>query len=138
MGLEQPQTLTSAPTHLPTGVSSRLEMPPTAVSKPKGCVGPGIFAPSRGFFQERVMVPRIHGASSRSCLTPALSSGGGSALSLSRGTVPVCWLALSGRPQGRGLCPWAMPSALPGLAPSCGIVLLCPCPSQMILLGSWT
>lgn len=119
MSLEQPQALNSAPTHLPKGMSSRLKMPPTAVPKPKGCVGPGIFSPSRGFFQERVMVPWIHGASSRSCLIPALS--------LSCSIVPVSWLALSGRPQGRGLCSRAMPSALPGLAP-CGIVPVVPLP----------
>lgn len=80
-------------------------MPPKAVSKQRvvwgqvvGCSPyPGAF-PGRG-----------HGAGSRSWLSPALSHG------------TVSWLALSDRPQGRGMCPRAMPSALPGLA-HCGIV----------------
>lgn len=90
-------------------------MPPMAVSKPKGCVGAGagIFSPPGAF------PGRGNGASSRSWLSPALS--------LSHGTVPESGLVLSGRPQGIGLCPRAMPSALPGLAP-CGIVPVVPLP----------
>lgn len=57
-----------------------------------------------------------HGVGSRSWLSPAMSNAReGGALSRCRGT--VSWLALSDRPQGRGMCPRAVPSALLGLAP---------------------
>lgn len=94
-----------ASAHLPTGISLRFKMPPMAVSQRRGCVWAegGMLSPCRGFSRKGPWCWQVMAQPS---------------------PVPVPWhciLAGSDRPQGRGMCPRAMPSALPGLAP-CGIV----------------
>lgn len=79
--------------------------------------------PLHGLFWEGAMVPAV---------------GDGSALSPSHGTVPVSGLVLSGRPQGMDCAPGPCPQLFLAWLLVVGLFLLCPCPSRMILLGSWT
>lgn len=73
----------------------------------------------QGLFQEGIMVPAVTACQP----SPALS--------LYHGTVSR--LALSDRPQGRGMCPQLFLDWL-----LVGLFLLCSCPLSDDFVGSWT
>lgn len=76
MDLEQPQALTSLFAHLSTGMSSRLEIPPLAVSKPKGFLGAGAGMLSPGFSRKGPWVLAVgHGLVQPCSCTMALYPG---------------------------------------------------------------